>query len=451
MNYLTRHFRFCGSGLLAAIALTLAGNLTAHAAEEPLTLNQCLDLAVRQNPGILKAQAEMRRTHGLIVEARAEAYPQVVAAGSASVVEDRALDVMAGTDLYDNQRHPWNAKIEVTQLLYSGGRVHAGLRAAQLARDIALLGYQRAVADTILAVRRNFYQILLAQALVTVREQAVTLLETQLKDVRSRFDAGTVPQFNVLRAEVELANAQPPLIRAQNNLRLAREGLVRLLALDDPTKQDFTSLRITGQLTAEPRAWELAPALAQALDHRPELKQAAKQVSLYDQAVIAASAGRKPTVALFGNYGVHEYPFSDNAARTRDGFTVGARVSWPVFDGFLTKGRVQQAQAQRATAAIDETDARRGVELEVRQAYSDYKQALELLEAQKKTVAAAEESLRLADSRFRAGAGTQLDVLSAQTALTEARSNQIQALYEYNLANATLDRVTGATVHIAKP
>jgi outer membrane protein TolC len=443
MNNLTRP--------LLLITLCLAGNLTARAAEEPLTLDQCLDLALRQNPAILKSQAEMRRTHGLIVEARAEAFPQVVASGSASVVEERALDAMAGTDPYDNQRHPWNAKIEVTQLLYSGGRVNAGLRAAQLTKDVALLGFQRAVADTVLAVRRNFYQILLAQSLVTVREQSVNLLESQLKDVRSRFDAGTVPQFNVLRAEVELANAKPPLIRAQNNLRLARESLVRLLALDDSTKQDFTSLRVTGQLTYESRAWELAPALAQALDQRPELKQAAKQVSLYDQAIIAAGAGSKPTVSLFGNYGVHNYAFSDDAAHTRDGLTVGARVSWPAFDGFLTKGRVQQAQAQRASAAIDETDARRGVELEVRQAYSDYKQALELLETQKKTVEAAEESLRLADARFKAGAGTQLDVLSAQTALTEARSNQIQALYEYNLANANLDRVTGATVRPVKP
>jgi outer membrane protein TolC len=433
--------------LTSAFALLVVSTAWSDATNNaPLNLEQCLDLALKQNPAILKAKEEMRRTHGLIVEARAEAFPQAVVSGSASLTEERALDPAPGTNPYDNQRHPWNAKIEVTQLLYSGGRVNAGLRAAQLSKDIALLGFQHAVADTILAVRRNFYQILLAQAQVTVREQSVTLLESQLKDVRARFEAGTAPQFNVLRAEVELANAKPPLIRAQNNLRLARESLVRLLARDDPVQQDFTALRVTGQLAYEHRAWELAAALATARNQRPELKQATQQISLYDQAIIAAAAGSKPSLSLFGNYGVHNYIFSDDAAHTRDGFTVGARVTWPVFDGFLTKGRVDQAKAQRAQAAIDADDARRGVELEVRQAYSDYKQALELLEAQKKTVEGAAEALRLAEARFKAGAGTQLDVLSAQTALTEARSNEIQALYEYNLANANLDRVTGATV-----
>ena len=100
-------------------------------------------------------------------------------------------------------------------------------------------------------------------------------------------------------------------------------------------------------------------------------------------------------------------------------------------------------------AELDYADTRRGIELEVRQAYSDYLQALELLEAQKKTVEQAEESLRLAEARFRAGTGTQLDVLSAQTALTDARSNEIQALYDYNVAVATLERVTGNTARVA--
>src|SRR5262249_50505213 len=114
--------------------------------------------------------------------------------------------------------------------------------------------------------------------------------------------------------------------------------------------------------------------------------------------------------------------------------------------GLRTHGRIVQARAQLEQAELDQDDTRRGVELEVRQAYSDYLQALQLIEAQKKTVEETEESLRLAEARFRAGTGTQLDVLSAQTALTEARSNEIQALYEYNLANASLERVTGSSV-----
>ena len=129
---------------------------------------------------------------------------------------------------------------------------------------------------------------------------------------------------------------------------------------------------------------------------------------------------------------------------------MGARATWPLFDGMLTRGKVTQARAQLSQAELDQADTRRRIELEVRQSYSDYLQALELLEAQKKTVEQAEESLRLAVARFRAGTGTQLDVLSAQTALTEARSNQIQALYDYNVAVAALERATGTLVRVAE-
>ena len=116
----------------------------------------------------------------------------------------------------------------------------------------------------------------------------------------------------------------------------------------------------------------------------------------------------------------------------------------------LTRGKMLEARAQSEQAQLDYDDSRRAIELDVRQAYSDHLQALELFEAQEKTVEQAEESLRLAEARFRAGTGTQLEVLSAQTALTEARSNEIQALYDYNVANATLDRVTGSTVRQAQ-
>ena len=162
-----------------------------------------------------------------------------------------------------------------------------------------------------------------------------------------------------------------------------------------------------------------------------------------------ASAGYKPEASVFGNYGWHDKPFNDDMRSTREGWTVGGSVSWALFDGMLTHGRVTQARAQLQEANLDYADTRRQVELEVRQAYSDYIQTLELIEAQKKTVEEANESLRLAVARFRAGTGTQLDVLSAQTALTDASSNEIQALYDYNVAIATLERVTGMTVRMA--
>jgi outer membrane protein TolC len=438
---------FCLVTFTASLhAATIATN-TLSATPSTLTLTQCLDLALKQNPQILKAREEIRRTHGVILEARGPAWPQLTASGQYIRNDKRNIDLpplLAGTP--DNMLNPWAASVEVSQVIYSGGRVGAAFRAAKLTDQIAALAFQRVVADTVLAVRRNFYQVLLNTQLVLVREESVKLLQRQLDDTRLRFDAGSVPRFNVLRAEVELANAKPPLIRAQNDLRLSRESLVKLLAIDSPHTQTFTKISFDGKLLHEHRACDLTASLDEALKQRPELAQADKQISLAGEAITNAEGGNKPQLSLFADYGIHDFAYGNDIDQTRNGWAVGARASWPLFDGMATRGRVAQARAQREQAIFDFADARRNIELEVRQAYADYLQSIELLEAQKKTVEQAEESLRLAEARFRAGSGTQLDVFSAQTALSETRSNEIQALYDYNVAIAKLDRVTGRTV-----
>jgi outer membrane protein len=442
--------------ILCSLLLTRAAGGLTNTIPAELDLRQCLDLALKQNPAILKAQQEIKRTRGVIVEARSEILPHVTASGDYTQIDPDAIDRFTFTGnggslnaVYSNQQRPWTARIEASQLLYSGGRVSANIRAAKLGDDYAVLSFQRTVADTILSVRRAFYRVLLAQQQVIVREQSVKLLTQQLEDTRHRYDVGSVPRFDVLRAEVELANAKPPLIRAQNDLRLAREELVKLLAIDAPTQQAFTPIKFAGQLTYEMRAWDLPVALTNALAKRPELRQAEKLSAASAEEIKIAQAGYQPELSGFGTYRIYDSAFSDNVDDTVHGWLVGVRASWPLFDGGLSKGKVAQARAKLSQADFDAADTRRSIELEVRQSYSDYLQALELLEAQKKTVEQAEESIRLADARYKAGTGTQLDVLSAQTALTDARSNEAQALYDYSVAVASLERATGTTATYA--
>lgn len=419
------------------------------ASTQPLDLAACIEMALQRNPAVLTAREELRRTRGIVVETRAQAIPQITAQGEYRKVDEDFVDSFPGTPgAFDNQTEPWRATVELSQLVWSGGRVQAAIRAARLSDKAALLDYHRIVAQTILDVRRAFYLILLNQELVAVREQSLRLLTQQLADARHRFEVGAVPQFNVLRAEVELANAKPPLIRARNDLRLSKEALARLLAIDTLAAHPLDSPSFTpvGKLEYERRQWTLEEALQTALSHRPELEQAETRVRLQRENVRVARAGYHPEIAVFADYGIRNATFSGELDETIHGWSVGARARWNLFDGLATHGRVQQAAAQLQIAEIQAADTRRAIELEVRQAYSDFIQAVELLEAQKKTVEQAEESLRLAEARFRAGSGTQLEVLSAQTALTEARSNEVRALYDYNVAVATMERVMGVTV-----
>jgi len=158
-----------------------------------------------------------------------------------------------------------------------------------------------------------------------------------------------------------------------------------------------------------------------------------------------ARAGYLPSAQVFAGYGSRNSQFSTDLSRDVSGWNAGAQFSWDIFDGFLTRGRVRQAKALEEKAGFDLADTTRRIELEVRAAYSNFIEAREVLESQKKVIEQAEEALRLANTRAEAGTGTQLDVLSAQTALTEARSTQVQALHDYDVTRARLERAVGGS------
>ena len=168
-----------------------------------------------------------------------------------------------------------------------------------------------------------------------------------------------------------------------------------------------------------------------------------KAESLRDEAVVNAKAGYKPSVQVFAGYGGRSTQFSHDLLDELHGWEAGAQLSWNIFDGFITKGRIQEAEGRRQRTREELAEAERGVELEVRTAYSTFNEAQEVLRSQEKVQESAEEALRLAMSRTAAGTGTQLDVLNAQTALTEARTTQVLALHDYAVARARLDRAIG--------
>ena len=328
-----------------------------------------------------------------------------------------------------------------------GGRIRSALRSAKLTQEQALLQFQAVVADTVLDVRLAYYDILLSAQQIVVQEASIGLLQKELEDTTRRFEAGTVPRFNVLRAEVEIANSRPKLIRAKNAHRIAKNNLAHLLGYPmPPGVWEDIPLTLTGKLEAEPYEVDLPPALAQALEKRPELGVLRKAASLRQEGIVTAKSGSKPTVALFGGYGARNSSFGDDFYRDVSGWTAGVQLNWDIFDGFLTKGKIRQATAlhEKARAELDESTRR--IELEVRTACSNFIEAREVLESQKKVQEQADEALRQATARSEAGSGTQLDVLNAQTALTEARTTRIQALRDYAAARARLERAVGQNI-----
>jgi outer membrane protein len=280
-----------------------------------------------------------------------------------------------------------------------------------------------------------------------VNEASVNLLQKELDDQQHRYDAGTVPKFNVLRAKVSVANARPPLLQARNNYRIAKNNLSNLLGYNLPRDiWENIPLNLTDAFDAAPYPINLSEALQQALEKRPELFVLRKTEELQRLNITAASSGYKPNLQLFAGYSWFNAQFTPPITLDHDinGWNAGAQVSWDIFDGLLTHGKVIQARAlyEKSKTAVDEES--RSIELEVRTTYSDFLEAQEVLESQKTVQAEAEESLREANARADAGTGTQLDVLDAENQLTQARSTQVQALHDYDAARTRFERAIGA-------
>jgi outer membrane protein TolC len=416
----------------------------------PLSLTDCLNIALSQNGTILKAGTDLDAQYGVVVQTRAVALPQVQATGQYKDTDPRAIESFPGL----SQPHEnWNAGVQIVQSIYEGGKMVAALQAASATKKQALAQYQTVITDTLLAVRLAYYDVLLAAQQITVNEASVNLLQKELDDQQSRYNAGTVPKFNVLRAEVALANERPALIQARNNYRIAKNNLSNLLGYNLPRDiWEDIPLNLTDTLDATPYQVDLPTAIQQALGRRTELVALRQTAELQRLGVVNAKAGYKPTVQVFAGYNWYNAQFTPPVEITHDinGWNAGAQMSWDIFDGMLTHGKVVQARALYDKSKTDLDDRARQIELEVRTAYSGFIMAREVLDSQLKVQEEAEEALREASARADAGTGTQLDVLDAQTSLTQARTTEVQALHDYDAARARLERAIGEEM-IQKP
>jgi outer membrane protein TolC len=433
------------------------------------TLNDAILTALQRNADIRRAREEIERTKGLYIEMRAAALPQI---GSTGVFSDTDphLQVNHGAptnntatptptpvggtgtgtssfSTFGGAERSYNVRIQATQVIFAGGRIISRIRAADFSRDSSYYAFRNVIDQVISTVRQQFYQILLNRALIGVQQESVKLLQSQLQDQQNRFEAGTVPRFNVLQAQVALSNQYPNLIAAQNNYRISQLQLAKTLGLDfDPNRGDAPPLEAVGELQYHPRRMPLAQAIELAKERRPFLKQQKANMLADAEQVRVARAGYFPQINATAGSEVRSSAFTDNPRDVSSGYIFGATGTWAIWDWGATYGAVQQALAILHEAQITYDDAGRQVELEVQQSDSNLKQSAELVRATEQSVGQAEEALRLASARLSAGAGTQLEVLNSRVEVTVAQSNRLQALYNYSTALAEFDRVTATEV-----
>jgi outer membrane protein TolC len=480
---------FLSLGIFAAFGgigqLTFGGSDTySYRGVPTFTLEQAIVTALQQNPTLLNAEQEIKRTKGVIIQVRAQALPQVNAranfqwtdpnlqgsrifgttsatsgtttGGAASLmaevpsqVRDVQVPLAAASptpSIKNVQASDVSYAISVlgSQLIFNG-TTFPEIRGTFFQRDSAYFAFRNVLDSLIATVKTQFYQIVVNRELVKVNEENVHLLEAQLKDQQNRFEAGTVPRFNVLQAEVQLGNQIPLLITAQNNLRISKLTLAKTLGLYfQPRRGENPPLDVVGEMPYFPRTINLADAVEMGKERRPFLKQARANVLNQLQQVRATAGQYLPTITTTGGGEWVSSPTNSSWHDISKGWLAIVQGSVPIWDSGAIAGQVIQQRALLSEAKITYDDDVRQVELEIQQAYSILQQNQELVTSQEKNVELAEEALRLAKARLDAGAGVQLDVLNATVQLLTAQSTRLQALFGYNSSLAEFDRATGA-------
>ena len=463
---------------------------TDSSAPRRFTLDEAILTALQRNPTLLIAEQEIKRTQGVIIQIRAEILPHINASGifdwtdpnligarilggtttgtsttpgstatgaAASLVDSPPSQVrdVAGPALAARSSTPSTINTQTSDVSYSinvlgtqlifNGTTWPSIRGTFFQRDSAYFAFRNILDQLLATVKTQFYQIVVNRELIKVQEQSVQLLQSQLQDQQNRFEAGTVPRFNVLQAEVAYYNQLPLLITAQNNYRISKLTLAKTLGLDfQPRRGENPLLEVIGEMPYVPRTIALADAIELGKQRRPFLKQARANVLNQRQQLRAATGQWLPTITTTGGGEWISSPTNSSWHDISKGWIAQVQGSLPIWDSGQIYGQVKQQRALLSEAELTYEDDARQVELEVQTAYSNLQQNRELIKSQEKNVGLAEEALRLAKARLDAGAGVQLDVLNAQVQLLTAQSTQLQALFGYNSSLAEFDRATGA-------
>jgi len=331
----------------------------------------------------------------------------------------------------------------VTQPLFLGGAGIAGIQSAKASSRATQENLRLQKQSLILESSTAFYSCLLAKELVTVQEEALDQAKANLEVVTKRHNAGTASGFDKMRAEVDVANLEPDVIAARNNHQSALTQLRTILGLDRETQ-----IVISGEFQYQEDEFgnlTLSELQESALSMRPEVKALMEQKYIARKGVIIARSNFLPKLYFQTDYSY--LAMRDNLNFTRDdfskGFTSSLSLQVPLFHGFRSSKQYQKAKLDFKMVLDSEKQLQDGIAAEVEVAYNNFQEAQQKFLSAQKTVALAEEALRLANLMYEEGANTQLDVLNSRLALTRARMSYVTSLFEYQVARYQLRKVTG--------
>ncbi len=431
-------------GLFPVVILLLLTMAAAAMADTNLTIHETRSRALEFNRGLLSAKEDVAIARTDVTKAKADALPNLrLNAGYNRNFSVASSFVTIGDQTEEFQfgfKNSFDATVSLEQAIWHGGKVFSALKIAKMYRGYSDAIADQVAADVVFAADQLFYAAILANTQLDVLNKAFESNSANLEVIEKKYSRGVVSEYEVLRARVEKQNLQPQILNAESEVRLSRKRLKSFLGIDLSEPVTLIEDQTDTALTSVPA---LPSLVSDALRERPEMKQAGSLRDISKKAIGVARADYWPSLDLVGAYswsaGSDDFTLSDNRS---DSWTAGVRLSLNIFDGFRTRGNVTQRKAEYNQTRLNLKQTEDDIRLEVEAAYDVLMQAKRALEIQGATIDAAEEGLKIAQLRYSSGVGTQLEVLSAQTALTQARQAQAQALYQFRVARAGLKKAT---------
>ncbi len=402
-----------------------------------LALIDCIDIALERNLDIHLIEETLAQADADITRAWSAMLPFIGAEASYTQLDEELAFGMGPVSMTFMDRDIYKAGVVLRQPLFTGGRLNAGRKAARYSRDARIEDIKSVEKEIVFQVTRVYRTAQVTEAFYHVAVEAVNLLEKHEHDVAILVHEGENPEVDLLRTKTDLANAKKYLNGSANAFDIALSGLKNLMVIDLEE-----SVFLTQRLDRIPRPeGDLSSFTGRAIKNRSELSSLKHQIAAAEQGLKAARGAYLPRVGLEARY---EYIQGD--IRDMDGddhWTIGIGADVPLWNWGKTRADVIKAQSEFNQLKIKYKKVEEEICLEVRKAFLNLGKAGKNITASEAALKTSSEAYRMEKARYQAGEGTNTNVLNAQTALSRAEANHVQALFEHNVALAALERAMG--------
>jgi len=432
------------------IIVLLIGSFSAeiYAQEKPLTIDECVQIALNQNPDLIMKKFTLKMAGKDVTVAMSNFLPNISAdlGYTHSVIGPSSafrIDPRSGipVPIQPNEIKSWASStgFSATQKIFNGYDIYNYSRSRSVKKSTQY-DFQDTKQTIIYAVKERYYNLLKAEKLLEVQKETLKSSEESYKRAETLFHVGKVPKSDVLKAKVQLENNKLALIEAQNGLSIARASLNHILGFDVDK-----NIEIVDNLEIPEVEISYKDAVESAFRNHPGLKKRKFDVRASKAYIGMAVSQYLPSVSAYAGYSWRHKDFNRIKYMFDKDFNYyyGIQLSLPIFQGFSRVANLSKAELNYRSSVEALAQTKRNVALEVKQAYFEVQQAKKKIAVAKNAVEVAAEDLRLNKEKYKVGSGTMLDLINAQVSYTKAKSDHIQALYDYKYAVARLEKAMG--------